>query len=92
MNRAEYIRRIRHLARSVDLLAELALECLDYTPTQRERMRRAVACAELYAAEAEAASVPAVAQALGELSVSAAARAHTLAEIGLQRAEREDGG
>ncbi len=45
MKRAEYIRRIRQLASSVDFLADAALRCLDFTPSQRERMRRAVACA-----------------------------------------------
>ncbi len=89
MKRAQYIRRIRQLASSVDFLADAALGCLDFTPSQRERMRRAVACAALYAAEAEAAPMPAIAQALGELSVAAAARVHDLAESGLQRAERE---
>ncbi len=34
--------------------------------------------------------MPAIAQALGELSVAAAARVHDLAESGLQRAEREE--
>lgn len=92
MNRAEYIQRIRRLARSVDLLAELALESLDYTPTQREKIRRAVAQTALYAAEAEAAPAQPVAQALGELSVSAAARVSKMAEVGLLRAERQDGG
>lgn len=81
MTARHYVRRLRRLSRSIDLLADLVTGgAWPITQDQRERIEDAAERTEFYAREAASSRTAAEAQANGVLCVLAARAAQELAD------------